>query len=293
VGDGLHLSIAGGFPNSSVTYTLNLNGQGTSSPISAGSTDSTGAYELSATIPSNPGDAGTNVEVWYVAGVAAAPTLSFSVYVGCPSLAPTGSIQKPYWNPTYWSYSGSLSIGDFSAAFGSWNSAQSIVPFTEDTTGGYLTDFFFSDASLSSGVLGQATEYGFNAAQSGYPSSCYLHESTNCSALCFVDTKLWYANISLDPTQIGSNPNMRNVHYMTEAVVAHEVGHVLGIHDYDGNVDCASGDTTIMSAEEVIYCGTTGPQGCDTTYEASLYSGWTVWPFSSCGPYCNTATNCN
>jgi hypothetical protein len=147
------------------------------------------------------------------------------------------------------------------------------------------------DGSFPAGTFATAVEYSWASGVDGNPSVCYLHESSNCSSLCFTNVKEWYANVLLDPSQISSPPFGRDVHFMTRAVLAHEVGHTLGINEYNGDIECA--DTTLMSALEILQCGFSVPQQCDTSFEQSIYSGWTVYSWASCGPTCDGSTNCN
>ena len=256
--------------------------------------DSTGAYHLTATIPSNPSDAGTNVERWYVTSdyFQATPQVSFTVNVGCPSLSASGP--KIAWNPMYWSYSGSLASADISAAFSAWNSAQSITPFTQ-ATGTIPHMINIVDGTLPSNVYGRETSYSFAGDPGGSPpvaaSACYLYESLTCPSMCLNNSKVYLANIIIDSGKMSNGVFGRDVHFMTQATLAHEIGHVMSTDDYTP-IDCASTDTTLMSFA-LIQCGFKVPQSCDTTYQASLYSGTTVYSWASCGPNCSTTACSN
>jgi len=87
IGDSFKLNITGGLHGAPVTYTAIINGV-SSGPISAGSTDAMGAYQLGPTTVT--GGIGTYSETWYVGGVQATPTISFTV-LGPPTTSLTNT----------------------------------------------------------------------------------------------------------------------------------------------------------------------------------------------------------
>lgn len=175
-------------------------------------------------------------------------------------------------------------MSDISAAFTSWNNVQSITPFSE-ATGSVPYMINIADGTLGVDTYGETFVYSWAGDPPSVPTSaCYLHYDLDCPSMCGNNSKQMVANVTLDNSKMSSGLFSRNAHFLTEFTTAHEIGHVIGIDDYTGSVDCASTDTTIMSATEGLQCDFTGPQGCDATYETSRYSGVTVYPWASCGP---------
>jgi len=88
IGDSLQLNITGGLQNAAVTYTQIVNGV-PSGPFSTGSnTDNAGAYQLGPVTVT--GGIGTWSETWYVGGVQATPTISFTI-LGDPTVTLTNT----------------------------------------------------------------------------------------------------------------------------------------------------------------------------------------------------------
>ena len=185
-------------------------------------------------------------------------------------------------------------MSDVSAAFGTWTSAQSITPF-ERYTGSIPNMIAVADGSLGADTYGLTQVYSFAGNPPSVPSSaCYLHQGVDCPDMCGNTSHQMLAKVTLDNSKMSSNIFARDAHFLTEFTMAHEIGHVIGIAEYNGSVDCASTDTTIMSATEGLQCGFKGPQGCDATYEASRYSGVTVFPWNSCGSSgCSPTNTCS
>jgi hypothetical protein len=101
VGDNFQINISGGAPNANITMMRSYNSGGFQGPWSVGTTDGSGNFQVNGTETSDY--VGYWVEMWYVDGVQANPTLSF--YVLAPT--PTGSIDLSpnpctvYPNQTY------------------------------------------------------------------------------------------------------------------------------------------------------------------------------------------------
>jgi hypothetical protein len=232
VGDSLTLNLAGGYPSSSATYDLTLNNayQGN---WSGGTTDTTGALVITGTIPSNPGDTGTNAQTWSVAGIqASSQPLNFSVTLGCQ----VGLINYPgnpprfFFDTTYWYYSGSMSTTGITAAVSAWNADSSGTGITlaNDPTGSNASIDIYDDSTIAP-ALGQTQSYNFYNGS----SACYDHPSYSCSGLCSNASKVYVVGIQLNPGGISSTATTWGISLSSELkfVTSHELGHAFGLDD--------------------------------------------------------------
>ena len=197
------------------------------------------------------------------------------------------------WNLTIWSYSGSsFSTTGMYTALASWNSQQSLTSFCSlsDCPGNGVDIFISEDTSITG--LGEEQSFGNGSGSSG----CYLHPSWSCN-ICFTEDKLYYATIKLSPTNINSTASDYSgygwtVNDVVSFTISHEVGHVFRLDNYGGSNDCSS--PTIMAVNEAFGCSPhfSTPRACDISTVSSLYSGWTVYSWTSCGGTCNQGASC-
>ena len=286
-GDGYRISITGGLPGAAVTLAYNQNNGNNVGNYSPGTTDGSGAFQLTGTESTN--EIGTWMQTWYVGSpqVQATPTLSFSVTPGCPSLV-TGTPPRLFWDTTYWHYIGSMSTTGITAAFNAWMGVQSKISFASHTTD---IDIYISDATGDPDWLGLT--YTWDYANGG--SQCNGHPSSSCGGLCANSSKVYYATIALNPIGISTSAGQWSVTTDTliTQTMSHEIGHVLGLNNHTDTLDCASPSLMYVSALESLQCGFYTPTTCDANAVNNLYSGWTTWSFSTCGPTCNLNANCS
>jgi len=201
VGDSFTFQLTGGYPSTSATYALTLNNayQGI---LSGGTTDSTGTLTISGTIPSNPGDTGTNAETSSVAVFqATSQPINFSVTPGCQValINYPGNPPRFYFDTTYWYYGGSMASTGIAAAASAWNGTGNGITLTNDSTGTLQTVDFYDDSSIAP-LLGTDLTYNFDNGG----SSCYDHSGVNCSGLCANSSKMYYSSIAFNPSGISS-----------------------------------------------------------------------------------------
>lgn len=210
----------------------------------------------------------------------------------CPGLTLSGP--RIDWDLEIWTYSGpSFSNAGFYRAFNNWNAQQTQTTFCNlpDCPGNGVDIFISEDSSMT--AMGEEQSFGNGSGQSG----CYLHPSYTCSNMCFTEDKLYYATVKLNTALINSTAQSYSAFGVTvddvvTFTVSHEIGHVFRLAEYTGSVDCAS--PTIMNVNEAFTCSPRFfvAQTCDANTVASLYSGWTVYSWATCGPICNQSLNC-
>lgn len=210
----------------------------------------------------------------------------------CPGLTLSGP--RIDWDLEIWTYNGSsFSNAGFYRAFNNWNAQQSLTTFCNlpDCPGNGVDIFISEDTSITG--LGEEQSFGNGGGQ----SPCYLHPSATCSDMCFTEDKLYYATVKLNTTVINSTAQQYSRYGVTvddvvTFTVSHEVGHVFRLENYAGPNDCTS--PTIMSVNKAFGCSPFFfvAQTCDAMTVASLYSGFTVYSWSTCGLDCNLSLNC-
>lgn len=209
----------------------------------------------------------------------------------CPN---TITPSAPRWSFTTleWTYTGVLSTSAVSEGAAAWNSRQSFTTIMPAET---YNDVRIWDDNNIGPILGQITVYNYG----NRGSACYLHRSTNCSQICFNTSRIYVADVQLNPNNIagaaydwasywGISP-ADAVNRVTKITVSHEFGHFFGLSNWNGAQNCA--DPTIMSVNDEFYCALTGPTACDGSAVATVYSGWTT--VGAACVVCNLSSTCS
>lgn len=158
VGNTVRVVITGAAPYGTVTVDQTKNGVWGGGPIVMGSTDGNGYYSITAT--EGPGDVGSYTQVWAVNGVAANPTLQFSVYANyVGQRCPGPSSRRWVWSPVEYWYASSLPSSAITGAASDWNYAQSKISLTNVSY--FDTDVvIYDNNNLPSGIGAVTTTYG-------------------------------------------------------------------------------------------------------------------------------------
>lgn len=202
----------------------------------------------------------------------------------CRSTAAT-SPQRWSFTTMEWTYSGTFSTTGIAGAASAWNAKQSFSTIQSST---FWNDIGITD---SSAVTGLAESQTYNYGNGSSP--CYLKRSSSCSSICFNTSRVYFADIRLNPSNIAGAASDwgYTVNNVVQGVISHEIGHIFWLdHPSDMTTNCT--DPTIMSVNDHFYCALTGPTACDGSEVGSVYLGWNTVSNSTCGT-CNLNTSCS
>jgi hypothetical protein len=303
VGNTVEVKITGAAPFASVTVVQNGD-----PPFFFGTTDGLGSW--STTAVEQQSNIGLYTQTWYVDGVAATPLNPSATYLASAPRLPSFSVYSNYvginappistivnvctgssgistkwiWSPVaYWSTSVfGNSVAQEAAT--RWNSTQSKLTLTNSFIGG---DIEIYDATLSSNVYASTVKFN----QSCNPG-CYGYRN-DCNGTCFNSSALYYADIQMNQAVItDAAPHLNTTpNAFAAAIIAHELGHTLGLsHPFLGVGRCSEVQAVMFPEGGLMFaCGKTSPTGVDLGAFNGLYSSFV--PFCSIGgSYCVSTT---
>ena len=200
----------------------------------------------------------------------------------CPAPSLPSSNPKWIWQSLEYTSSNSDITTAMSSVASAWSGAGGISISASYT----YNDIQMSSATLPSGTVGTTTD--FSQASSG----CYLYQDGN--GRCMDRSVMYYVTVVVDTAQISTDATAQSLNYANyvKSVVAHEIGHVLGLSEngiLTSPVTCGTDTFSIMEigGNGRTYCGLLLPTSCDTDGVDDTYYNWPVGDYYAC-----TETHC-
>ncbi len=177
------------------------------------------------------------------------------------------------WSPLTIVFQSWLPVDGLNQAISSWNSPQNRIQFSTQFSG--RNDVWIYHGDLPGDGLGYTIRY------SQFYSTCFLKRDT-CGK-CMNPYVMYASDVILDADLINSLPGSPgwnwNLTTTTKAVIAHELGHVLGLKNMTDFGVCSVSSLMTESAFRHMTCNISGPLACDITGLTNFYQ-------SIIPPYC-------